>query len=326
LPDIALTAPDGSAVDLAAFAGRKLVLFFYPKDDTPAARPKTRIFPTFRAVRGRRHRAAGVSKDPPKKHEKFIAKHGLAAPLASDAQEGGLSDALGIWTEKSMYGRTYMGMERTTYLVGADGRIAQVWNKVKVKATPRRFSPPPRRCKSTRMTASLPSVAAAIRAAMLTPIRRTRPWPRARWRAPGAPGAWPSPSTWPCPMCPPAPLPELLPPNRMPKRGRGGSERGRIALIHALCHIEFVAIDLALDAAGRFGAERGADFVTDWLGVAADEAMHFGCSPGGCARWAATMAPCPRTTACGMPRAKPRTMSPRGWRWCRWCWKRAAST
>jgi uncharacterized ferritin-like protein (DUF455 family) len=69
--------------------------------------------------------------------------------------------------------------------------------------------------------------------------------------------------------------PELLPPNAMPKRGRGGSERGRIALIHALAHIEFVAIDLALDAAGRFGGARGAGFVTDWLGVAADEAMHF---------------------------------------------------
>ena len=69
--------------------------------------------------------------------------------------------------------------------------------------------------------------------------------------------------------------PELRPPNAMPRRGRGGSERGRITLIHALCHIEFVAIDLALDAAGRFGGERGAQFVTDWLNVAADEAMHF---------------------------------------------------
>jgi uncharacterized ferritin-like protein (DUF455 family) len=69
--------------------------------------------------------------------------------------------------------------------------------------------------------------------------------------------------------------PELLPPNAMPKRGRGGSERGRIALLHALAHIEFVAIDLALDAAGRFGAQMGRDFVTDWLSVAADEAMHF---------------------------------------------------
>ena len=69
--------------------------------------------------------------------------------------------------------------------------------------------------------------------------------------------------------------PELLPPNRMPKRGRGGSERGRIALWHALAHIEFVAIDLALDMAGRFGAEMGRDFVSDFLKVAADEAMHF---------------------------------------------------
>lgn len=69
--------------------------------------------------------------------------------------------------------------------------------------------------------------------------------------------------------------PELLPPNAMPKRGRGGSERGRLALLHALAHIEFVAIDLALDAAGRFGGERGPAFISDWLDVAADEAMHF---------------------------------------------------
>lgn len=69
--------------------------------------------------------------------------------------------------------------------------------------------------------------------------------------------------------------PELLPPNRMPKRGKGGSERARIALWHALAHIEFIAIDLALDMAGRFGAAMGAAFVGDFLGVAADEAMHF---------------------------------------------------
>lgn len=69
--------------------------------------------------------------------------------------------------------------------------------------------------------------------------------------------------------------PELLPPNQMPKRGKGGSERARIALWHALAHIEFVAIDLALDMAGRFGGERGEPFVRDFLGVAADEAMHF---------------------------------------------------
>ncbi len=78
------------------------------------------------------------------------------------------------------------------------------------------------------------------------------------------------------PACPAWPAePELLPPNRMPKRGKAGSERGRIALWHALAHIEFVAIDLALDMAGRFGAEMGDAFVSDFLGVAADEAMHF---------------------------------------------------
>ena len=78
------------------------------------------------------------------------------------------------------------------------------------------------------------------------------------------------------PDCPARPTaPELLPPARMPRRGRGGTERGRIALYHALAHIEFVAIDLALDMAGRFGAEMGRGFVGDFLSVAADEAMHF---------------------------------------------------
>jgi peroxiredoxin Q/BCP len=133
-PDIALTAPDGAPVRAADFAGRKLVVFFYPKDDTPGCTTENK---DFSALAGAFEAAGaallGVSKDPPKKHAKFIEKHKLVAPLASDAEEGGLSDALGIWTEKSMYGRTYMGMLRTTYLVGADGRIERVWDKVKVK-------------------------------------------------------------------------------------------------------------------------------------------------------------------------------------------------
>ncbi|WP_179506048.1 MULTISPECIES: peroxiredoxin family protein [unclassified Sphingomonas] len=134
LPDLPLTAPDGSPVKPSDFAGRKLVVFFYPKDDTPGCTTENKDFSALAEEFAAAGTALlGVSKDPPKRHEKFIAKHGLAAPLASDAEEGGLSDALGIWTEKSMYGRTYMGMERTTYLVGTDGRIAQVWNKVKVK-------------------------------------------------------------------------------------------------------------------------------------------------------------------------------------------------
>ena len=134
LPDIALETPDGGSVKPSDFAGRKLVVFFYPKDDTPGCTTENK---DFSALAGEFEKAGaallGVSKDTPQKHGKFIAKHGLVAPLASDAAENGLSDALGIWTEKQNYGRTYMGMVRTTYLVGADGRIARVWDKVKVK-------------------------------------------------------------------------------------------------------------------------------------------------------------------------------------------------
>ena len=134
MPDIALELPDGGSVKPSDFAGRKLVMFFYPKDDTPGCTTENK---DFSALAGEFEKAGvallGISKDPPAKHQKFMARHGLTAPLASDAQAGGLSDALGIWTEKQNYGRTYMGMVRTTYLVAADGRIARVWDKVKVK-------------------------------------------------------------------------------------------------------------------------------------------------------------------------------------------------
>ncbi len=134
LPDVALETPDGGTVRPSDFRGRKLVLFFYPKDDTPGCTTENK---DFSALAGEFEKAGvallGVSKNPPGKHAKFAAKHGLVAPLASDPQEGGLTDALGIWAEKSLYGRKYMGMERTTYLVDAEGRIARVWRKVKVK-------------------------------------------------------------------------------------------------------------------------------------------------------------------------------------------------
>lgn len=134
LPDLSLTTPDGGTVKPSDFAGRKLVVFFYPKDDTPGCTTENQDFTALADDFAKAGTALlGVSKDAPARHQKFIAKYGLAAPLASDAETGGLSDALGIWTEKQNYGRTYMGMVRTTYLVGADGRIARVWNKVKVK-------------------------------------------------------------------------------------------------------------------------------------------------------------------------------------------------
>ena len=134
LPDAALISPDGSELRTSDFAGQKLVLFFYPKDDTPGCTTQNIDFSALAGAFAKAGTALlGISKDPPAKHTKFIAKHSLTAPLASDAETGGLSDALGIWTEKSMYGRQYMGMIRSTYLIAADGRIARVWSPVKVK-------------------------------------------------------------------------------------------------------------------------------------------------------------------------------------------------
>ena len=134
LPDFDLETPDGGRTGRSDFAGKKLVLFFYPKDNTPGCTTEAKDFSALKPAFDKAGVALlGISKDSPKKHQNFIAKHDLTTPLASDAEEGGLSDELGIWTEKQNYGRTYMGMVRTTYLVGADGKIARVWDKVRVK-------------------------------------------------------------------------------------------------------------------------------------------------------------------------------------------------
>ena len=134
MPDIAMETPDGGSVKASDFKGKKLIVFFYPKDNTPGCTTEAKDFTALKSDFDAANVALlGVSKDSAKKHQNFIAKHDLTTPLATDAEENGLSDALGIWTEKKMYGKTYMGMVRTTYLVGADGRIVQVWNKVKVK-------------------------------------------------------------------------------------------------------------------------------------------------------------------------------------------------
>ena len=130
-PAISATASDGSNVNLAA-PGQPLVLYFYPKDDTSGctreAQDFTALAPDF-ANAG--VKVIGVSRDPMKSHEKFIGKYDLAVPLISD-EDGRISDAFGTWVEKSMYGRKYMGMERATYLIGADGRVLKAWRKVKV--------------------------------------------------------------------------------------------------------------------------------------------------------------------------------------------------
>ena len=134
MPDIALETPDGRIIRPADFAGKKAVIWFYPKDNTPGCTTEAR---DFTALAGEFEKAGvallGVSKDSPEKHRKFIDKQALGVPLASDAAEGGLSDALGIWTEKQLYGKKFIGMVRTTYLLDAKGRIVRVWDKVKVK-------------------------------------------------------------------------------------------------------------------------------------------------------------------------------------------------
>jgi peroxiredoxin Q/BCP len=130
-PAITVTTSDGSNVDLAA-PGKPLVVYFYPKDDTSGC---TREAQDFTALAGDFEKAGvkvlGVSRDPMKSHEKFIGKYSLAVPLVSD-EDGRISDAFGTWVQKSMYGRKYMGMERATYLIGADGRVLKAWRKVKV--------------------------------------------------------------------------------------------------------------------------------------------------------------------------------------------------
>ena len=130
-PTITVTATDGSSVNLAS-PGQPLVLYFYPKDDTSGC---TREAQDFTALAGDFKKAGvkviGLSRDPMKAHEKFIGKYDLAVPLVSDA-DGEVSNAFGTWVQKSMYGRKYMGMERATYLIGADGRILRAWRKVKV--------------------------------------------------------------------------------------------------------------------------------------------------------------------------------------------------
>jgi peroxiredoxin Q/BCP len=130
-PAITVTASDGSAVELGS-PGQPLVLYFYPKDDTSGCTRQAQDFTAMASdYADAGVRVIGVSRDPMKKHEKFIDKYGLSVPLVSD-EDGRISDAFGTWVQKSMYGRKYMGMERSTFLIGADGRVLREWRKVKV--------------------------------------------------------------------------------------------------------------------------------------------------------------------------------------------------
>ena len=131
-PDFTLPSDRGEAVSLSALRGRPVVLYFYPKDDTSGCTTQaigfTEKLDAFEAAGAT---ILGVSKDSVTLHEKFRDKHGLRVTLLSD-EAGDVCERYGVWGEKSMYGKTYMGIERSTFLIEPDGKVARVWRKVKV--------------------------------------------------------------------------------------------------------------------------------------------------------------------------------------------------
>ncbi|UZK67361.1 peroxiredoxin [Sphingomonas sp. M1-B02] len=132
LPAVALDTPSGDTMTLTDLAGQPLVVYFYPKDDTAGctreAQDFTALLPAFEALGAR---VLGISKDSPAKHQKFTAKYDLTVPLATDAS-GAAMEAFGVWVEKQLYGRRYMGIERATFLFAADGTLHRAWRRVKV--------------------------------------------------------------------------------------------------------------------------------------------------------------------------------------------------
>ena len=131
-PPFELAAEDGGKLRFADYAGRKLVLYFYPKDDTSGCTREAIDFTGLAADFAAADTVViGVSKDSVGAHAKFRAKHTLSVLLGADP-DGTTVEAYGAWVEKSMYGRKYMGIDRSTFLIGRDGRIATVWRKVKV--------------------------------------------------------------------------------------------------------------------------------------------------------------------------------------------------
>ena len=131
-PDFTLPRDGGGTITLSGLRGNPVILYFYPKDDTSGCTQEAIEFsglrPQFEKLDAR---VIGMSPDPVKKHDKFKTKHDLKVDLVAD-EDKAIIESYGLWVEKSMYGRKYMGVERTTFLIDADGRIAKIWNKVKV--------------------------------------------------------------------------------------------------------------------------------------------------------------------------------------------------
>jgi len=131
-PEFSLPGDGGSTVSLSSHRGKKVVLYFYPKDDTSGCTKEAIEFNGLKAEFTKANTVIiGMSPDSPKSHDKFKAKYDLTFPIAADENKKAL-EAYGVWVEKSMYGRKYMGVERTTVLIGTDGKILAVWPKVKV--------------------------------------------------------------------------------------------------------------------------------------------------------------------------------------------------
>lgn len=131
-PEFDLPTDGGGRVRSADLKGKAYVIYFYPKDDTPGCTKEAIGFSgSYEQFKAAGVELIGVSKDSLASHDKFKRKHGLAFPLAAD-EEGRLVEAFGSWVEKSMYGKSYMGIDRSTFLVGPDGRIVRAWRKVAV--------------------------------------------------------------------------------------------------------------------------------------------------------------------------------------------------
>jgi peroxiredoxin Q/BCP len=131
-PDFSLPRDGGATVSLSSYRGKKVVLYFYPKDDTSGCTKEAIEFNGLKAEFAKADTVIiGLSPDSVKSHDKFKAKYDLSFPIAADEDKAAL-EAYGVWVEKSMYGKKYMGVERTTVLIGADGRILAIWPKVKV--------------------------------------------------------------------------------------------------------------------------------------------------------------------------------------------------
>lgn len=132
-PDFTLPSDGGEDVTLSSFLGRKVVLYFYPKDDTPGCTVQACDFRDAASrLEGVDAVVLGVSPDSVSSHRKFRDKHGLNFPLLAD-EDRAVADAYGVWKRKKLYGRTFLGIERSTFLIDEQGRIAEIWRKVKPK-------------------------------------------------------------------------------------------------------------------------------------------------------------------------------------------------